>query len=80
MEDMIDARPAELLSAPEAARALGLNRRTVQDRLVSGALAGWRVGGRWVVSRAEVERARAAGRLKPGRKRRDTGEGSGAGA
>lgn len=60
----------ELLSVPQVAAELGLNEKTIRDRIVSGAMAAQRVGERsWAITRAEVERARTMGRLPPGRKR-----------
>jgi excisionase family DNA binding protein len=63
----------DALTVPEAARALNIDQVTVRRRLLHGTLQGRRVGARlWLIPRAEVERAKAAGRLRPGPKRRDS--------
>jgi excisionase family DNA binding protein len=57
------------LTVGEAARELGLSVRAVQRRLEHGLLSGRNVGGRvWLIPREEVERAKVAGRLRPGPK------------
>src|SRR2546425_12084656 len=53
-------------SVADAARALGVSDRRVRALIRASALAAQQVGGRWLVSRADVEqRARRSGR--PGR-------------
>lgn len=49
----------ELLSVTEAAAELGVTPQAVRQRLDSGSVRGVKVGATWVVSRAEVERAKA---------------------
>ncbi len=56
----------EYVSVAEAARALGLSDRRIRALIGAGALAAQHVGGRWLVSRADVER-RALHRGRPGR-------------
>ena len=69
----------ELLTVQQAADELGLSRRGVQNRIDRGEMQATRVGARvWVIARAEVERWRALGRQRPGRKRKvakETGDG-----
>ncbi len=61
----------DMLTVAEAARALGLSERGIQDRLRRGAMRGVRIGQRvWVVSRAEVEAWQEKGKLKSGRPRK----------
>lgn len=58
-----------MLTVVEAADALGLTVRGVQDRLKRGLMTGERVSPRlWMIPRAEVERWKEVGRLKRGRK------------
>ena len=65
----------ELLTVTEAADELGLTVRGVQERLRRGLMRGERVSPRlWMVPRAEVERWKALGRQKPGRKPKGDGE------
>lgn len=61
----------DLLTAAEAAAILGLPGRTVRHRLQRGIMRGVAVNPRlWLISRAEVERWRAVGKLPPGRRPR----------
>ena len=61
----------DYLTASEAAAALELPLRTVQYRLRRGIMQGVPVNARlWLVPRAEVERWRGQGKLRPGRKPR----------
>lgn len=60
------AQLSEHLSVGDAARALGVSDRRIRALIRAGALAGQQVGGRWLVSRAEVEQ-RARRRGRPGR-------------
>jgi hypothetical protein len=55
------------LSIPQAAEQLELSPARVRAMVVSGQLAGEKIGGRWVVERGEVERRRKQGGL-PGRR------------
>lgn len=65
----------DMLTVLEAADALGLTVRGVQDRLKRGLMRGERVSPRlWMVPRAEVERWQELGRQKPGRKPKKEGE------
>jgi len=48
------------MSVREAASALGINKATVLTRVIAGDLEGQQVAGRVVISRASVERHRAA--------------------
>jgi len=58
-----------LLTVQEAAVELGITVRGVQERLRRGAMQGERVTPRlWLIPRAEVERWKALGRQRPGRK------------
>ena len=68
----------ELLTVTETAAELGLTVRGVQERLRRGLMRGERVSPRlWMVPRAEVERWKALGRQRPGRKpSRQRGESS----
>ena len=54
------------VSVAEAARALGVSDRRIRALIRAGALAAQHVGGRWLVSRADVEQ-RARRRGRPGR-------------
>jgi excisionase family DNA binding protein len=57
------------MTVAEAARMLGLTPRAVAKRLEAGHMRGTKVNPRlWLISRAEVNRALAAGRMKPGPK------------
>src|SRR5688572_33036176 len=56
----------DYFSVAEAARALGLSERRIRALIHAGALAAQHVGGRWLVSRADVEQ-RARHRGRPGR-------------
>jgi excisionase family DNA binding protein len=59
----------DLLTVAEVAEELGLTVRGVQDRLLRGLMRGERVSPRlWMVPRTEVERWKALGRQRPGRK------------
>jgi len=58
-----------LLTVQEAAVELGITVRGVQERLRRGAMQGERVTPQlWLIPRAEVERWKALGRQRPGRK------------
>ena len=58
-----------LLTVTEAARVLSLSHRTIVDRLRSGTMTGVLVHPRlWLIPRAEVERWRALGRQRSGRR------------
>ena len=62
----------EYMTVAEAARALGLSERAVHKRITTGPMQAERFGALvWQIPVEEVERAKAAGRLKPGPKRRD---------
>ena len=52
----------------EAAATLRLDPRSVRKRLAKGQMQGERVGRDWLIAVAEVERQRALGPLKRGRK------------
>jgi excisionase family DNA binding protein len=59
----------EYLSVSEAARELGLTVWGVRGRIERGNMRAERLGTHvWAIPRAEVERWRALGRQKPGRK------------
>lgn len=61
----------EFYSVTQAATALGLSREGVLKRLRRGDLQGIHPHSQlWLISKAEVERAAAEGRLKPGPKRK----------
>ena len=61
----------DYLTASEVAAALDLPLRTVQYRLRRGLMRGVAVNRRlWLVPRAEVERWRGEGKLRPGPKPR----------
>ncbi len=60
------------MTPAQAAEELGISVRGVQDRLKRGLLHGTNYGGRiWLIDRAEVERAKALGKLKRGPKPRE---------
>ena len=62
----------DIMTVAEAAKELGLSERAVQDRLQRGVMRGRRIGERvWVVSRAEVDKWKGRGKIRPGRPRRD---------
>lgn len=46
----------EWISPAEAAELLGISDRRIRQLLNSGQLQGQRIGGRWVVSRADIDR------------------------
>jgi excisionase family DNA binding protein len=46
--------PDDLISTPKAARLLDVHISTIRQWFFKGRIRGWRVGGRWKVSRAEV--------------------------
>ncbi len=55
------------MTPAEAAQELGITVRAVQHRLKTKLMHGENYGGRlWLVPREEVERAKTAGRMKPG--------------
>ena len=57
------------MTLTEAARELGLDPSTLRYRLQRGAMRGDKVGPRaWLIPREEIERLKAVGRMKPGRK------------
>lgn len=57
------------MTVSEAATALGVAPQTIRYRLLNGIMHGQRLTPRmWLIPRREVERARALGPLKPGRK------------
>jgi hypothetical protein len=61
----------DMLTVAETARELDLTVRGVQNRLLRGLMQGERVTPRlWLIPREEVERWKALGRQKPGRKPR----------
>ena len=65
----------EMLTVAEAADALGLTVRGVQERLRRGTLRGIHPSPRiWLIPRDEVERWRNKGKLKPGRPRKQQTE------
>jgi excisionase family DNA binding protein len=59
-------RPRDHLSVREAARALVVSDRRVRALIRAGSLAAQQVGGRWLLSRADIER-RGRRRGRPGR-------------
>ncbi|MGD9894755.1 MAG: helix-turn-helix domain-containing protein [Dehalococcoidia bacterium] len=66
-----DVSTDDLITVNEAAAELGLASVTVRKRLEAGTMRGQNIGGRiWLIPRAEVERAKAAGPLKRGPKPR----------
>lgn len=63
------------LTTKEAAAALGVTLRAIQDRIKAGTLRAERVGARgWVIPQSEVDRFRGMGKLTPGPKPRRTSE------
>ena len=59
----------ELMTVTETAQALGMSVRGVLNRLERGQMRGERVHARlWLIPREEVERWKALGRQRPGRK------------
>ena len=60
-------RRRDHVSVAEAAHALSVSDRRVRALISAGAIAAQAVGGRWLVSRADVEQ-RARHRVRPGRK------------
>lgn len=63
--------PGEYLTVTDAAREMGISVRALHNRIKAGSVAAERFGARvWMIPRSEVERYRAAGRLKPGPKPR----------
>ena len=65
-----------MLTVAETARELDLTVRGVQNRLLRGLMQGERVTPRlWLIPREEVDRWKALGRQKPGRKPRQQTEG-----
>jgi len=66
----------DIMTVAEAAKELGLSERAVQDRLQRGVMRGRRIGERvWVVSRAEVDKWKERGKIRPGRPRRESTQG-----
>ncbi len=64
-----------MLTVQETAEELGLTIRGVQNRLLRGSMQGERVSPRlWMIPRGEVERWRALGKQRPGRKPRKQAE------
>jgi len=57
---------AGVVDTPAAAAALDVSERRVRQLLAAGTLKGARVGGRWVVDRADLERVRARRELMRG--------------
>jgi excisionase family DNA binding protein len=75
MDEGKELRP--MLTVAETAAELGITVRGVQDRLNRGLMAGERVSPRlWLISREEVERWKARGKLKAGRKPKRAAGGS----
>ena len=57
------------MTVQQAAEALGLSRRGIQERIERGEMAAERMGARlWVIPVEEVERWKGKGKLKPGPK------------
>ena len=57
------------MTVQQAAEALGMSRRGVQERIERGEMRAERLGNRvWAIPREEVERWKALGRQKPGPK------------
>lgn len=74
---MSTPKPKTTYTIAEAARELGLSRRTVQSRVERGEIQAERIGERlWTLSAAEVERLRAIGKRKPGPKTRNRRDGA----
>ena len=68
----MDGLTEDHLTVTEAANELGVNVATVRHRLSVGLLQGVKIAPRlWLIPREEVERAKVAGRLKPGPKPKD---------
>ena len=66
------------MTVQQAAEALGMSRRGVQERIERGEMRAERAGARlWLIAREEVERQRALGRRKPGPKPKRRPEGAG---
>ena len=62
----------EYLSVAEAAAALGMTEQAVRKRIAAGWLRASRIGNRVLaIPRDEVERARRAGRMRPGPKSKE---------
>lgn len=60
------------LSIKQAAVELGISERTVLDRIKAGRIQAEQVNGwLWLIDRAEVERWRGTGKMRPGRKRKN---------
>ena len=69
---MMAAMP-EYMTVAEAARALGVTERAIHKRIAGGLIHAERFGAHvWQVPASEVERWREIGRLKPGRKPRNS--------
>ena len=65
----------DMVTVSEAARELNLSGRAVLHRIERGELQAERISSRlYLIPRAEVERHKAIGRLRPGRKPRDRAE------
>lgn len=61
----------DVLTVAEAATELGMTPVGIRYRLERGLMYGRRASDRlWLIPRSEVERVKAADRLRPGRKRR----------
>ena len=61
----------EYMTVREAAEALGMSMRGINERIERGDMRAERLGARvWAIPREEVERWRAIGRQKPGPKPR----------
>ena len=61
-----------MMTLTDAAAATGIKADTLKKRLAAGLMRGQSLGGRvWLVPREEVERVRAEGLLKRGRKKKD---------
>ena len=59
----------EYMTVQQAAEALGMSRRGVQERIDRGEMRAQRLGARvWAIPVDEVERWKGLGRLKPGPK------------
>lgn len=57
------------LTVKQAALELGIPARTILYRLKKGTMKGEQLAGwQWIIPRAEVERWRGCGKIKPGRK------------
>ena len=65
------------MTVREAAEALGMSMRGINERIERGDMRAERLGARvWAIPRDEVERWRQLGRQKPGPKRRRADEGT----